>query len=268
MKIKEKQLNVKVEEVKKLKKDIFLLSFISDYLSEQSSPGNFIHLKIDPAILRRPFSIHKIKKNRVYILFRVRGRGTKILSNIKSGCCLDIIGPLGRGFDISSFGSSQDKKINILIGGGMGVAPLVFLAQKLKQEQGKMDRVKNIILLGAKNKNELLCELEFKELGCKTLFATDNGSRGIKGNIVSLLKKQLSTVSFESPANVYACGPKQMFKEMFTVIKKYPQINCQVSFEQFMGCGLGFCCGCTIVTNQGYKKVCKDGPVFNLRDVY
>jgi len=265
---KEKQLNARVDDIKRLKKDVFLLSFVSDYLAKQSSPGNFIHLKIDPTILRRPFSIHKIKKNKVYILFRVRGRGTKMLSTLKKGCCLDIIGPLGKGFVIPESVNSRNRAINILIGGGLGVAPLVFLAEKLKKEKRKTDKNQDIILLGAKDEDDILCEEEFKRLKCKIFLSTDNGSKGIRGNVINLLNDKLKSISYQQPVNIYTCGPKQMLREMFLIIKKYSQVHCQASFEQYMGCGLGFCCGCAIETKQGYKKVCEDGPVFNLNTIW
>jgi dihydroorotate dehydrogenase electron transfer subunit len=121
------------------------------------------------------------------------------------------------------------------------------------------------VLLGAKNKKEILAEGEFKKLGFEIHIATDDGSRGFKGNVTSLLKKLLATSDYRLSTNLYACGPKEMFYEIKKVLEKYPQIQTQVSFEQFMGCGLGICYGCVIETKEGYKKVCKDGPVFDLK---
>jgi dihydroorotate dehydrogenase electron transfer subunit len=98
--------------------------------------------------------------------------------------------------------------------------------------------------------------------------ATDDGSRGFKGTVIELLGKVLLAPKLMSSLfNIYACGPKEMFYEIAKVIKHSRKVNCQVSFEQFMGCGLGICCGCAIETNGGYKKACKDGPVFNLREI-
>ena len=247
MKTKPRQLKVKVKEIRKIKKNVFILSFTSVYLSQGARPGNFLHLRINSVILRRPFSIHKISGNTIYILFRIRGRGTRVLAQYKKGKALDIIGPLGNGFKLNSGPS-------VLAAGGLGVAPLVFLAQKL----GKGEK---LVLLGAKNKNEILGEKEFKKLNCKVEIATEDGSRGLKGNVVKLLKKRLK-------ANIYACGPKEMFLEIRKAVKKTPKLKCQVSFEQFMGCGLGICCACVIKTKKGYKKVCKDGPVFNIKDIW
>ena len=262
-----KELIVRVKKLNKIKTDIFLLSFDSAYLSKNSCPGQFLHIKIIKTILRRPFSIHCLKGKTVFILFRIRGRGTKMLSGYKPGDKLSIIGPLGKGFRLNS----KSEK-NILLAGGLGVAPLVFLAQRLKKviplraQVSSKFKVKSLILLGAKNKKEILCEQEFKNMGYRVIIATEDGSKGYKGIVTGLLKKLL-TIDYRLSTNIYTCGPEAMFKGIKKVIGKNENINCQVSFEQFMGCGLGVCCGCTIETKAGYKKVCKDGPVFNIKDV-
>ena len=139
----------------------------------------------------------------------------------------------------------------ILLAGGIGVAPLVFLGQKLK---GK----KITLLLGAKTKNELLCEQEFKKSGCEVYIATEDGSKGFKGNVVELLKHTLAKSKPNQVVTIYSCGPEAMLYQIYKTAKKYPRIECQVSFEQFMGCGIGTCCGCTIDTKSGFQKVCKD----------
>jgi dihydroorotate dehydrogenase electron transfer subunit len=229
-----------------------------------------VHIKIDEkvTILRRPFSIHKISGNTIYVLFRVRGRGTRLLSQLGRGDVLDIIGPLGNGFAIRPKTKGQGPKtdtLNILVAGGMGVAPLVFLAQKLKQTTNY--KLQTTVLLGAKNKNEVLAEQEFKKLGFDVHIATDDGSRGYKGTVVALLKKTIAMHSALCAMQAYACGPQEMFYEIAKIIKHYRNIACQVSFEQFIGCGLGICCGCSIETKQGYKKLCKDGPVFDIKEL-
>jgi dihydroorotate dehydrogenase electron transfer subunit len=260
MKPEVKQIKVKIKEIKKIKSDIFLLSFVSGHLLRTASPGNFIHIKVDSVILRRPFSIHMIKGNVIFVLFKVKGRGTKALAAYKKGKILDIIGPLGEGFKISHKTQITSHR-NILVAGGIGVAPLMFLGGKLRNMQ-------NVVLLGGKTKNEILCEKEFKKLGFIAEIATDDGSRGFKGTVTELLKRQLLAISYQQSANVYVCGPEAMLKAVYKIVKKYPHIKCQVSFEQFMGCGIGICCACTIETKHGYKKVCKDGPVFNIDEVW
>ncbi|MCK9614016.1 MAG: dihydroorotate dehydrogenase electron transfer subunit [Candidatus Omnitrophica bacterium] len=259
-----KELEVKIEFSKKIKNDVYLIGFKSAYIASSARCGQFLHLKVDDkiTILRRPLSIHKIEKNLIYLLFRVRGRGTKLLSQCKKGDVFDAIGPLGNGFHVPRPTPNAQR---ILVAGGMGVAPLVFLAEKLREIRSPKSETRNLILLGAKSKKEVLAESEFKKLGFEVHIATDDGSRGFKGSVVELLKEQLRTYNLELRTNIYACGPKEMFYEIKKVLEKYPQIQAQVSFEQFMGCGLGICYGCAIETKEGYKKVCKDGPVFDLK---
>jgi len=256
MKKEIKQFSVKIKNIKKIKKDVFLLTFSSPYLAKKANPGNFLHLKVKSVILRRPFSIHRIDKNEVSILFKVKGRGTASLAAYKKGDSLSIIGPLGNWFS-----SDSVKDQHIFVAGGIGVAPFMFFAQKLRN-------AKKLVLLGAKTKNDLLCEKEFKRLKCKVCVVTEDGSKGIKGTAIDLLKKTLKTVDKKENISIYVCGPKEMFLEIHKAVRKFPNIKCQVSFEQFMGCGLGICCACTIDTKQGYKKVCKDGPVFDLSDIF
>jgi len=251
-----KELTVRVKKLNKIKADIFLLSFDSAYISKHSYPGQFLHIKIIKTILRRPFSIHCLKGKTVFILFRVRGRGTKILSGYRPGDKLSIIGPLGEGFCLD--GKADES---ILIAGGLGVAPLVFLADKLKKP-------KPLVILGAKNKNDSIGVDEFKKRGCKVHIATEDGSKGKKGTAVDILKSLSKKFNKSDKISIYTCGPEAMFKGIGKVIGRNKNINCQVSFEQFMGCGLGVCCGCTIETRGGYRKVCKDGPVFDIKDIW
>jgi len=129
-----------------------------------------------------------------------------------------------------------------------------------------VNRNNNFILLGAKNKKEVICEQGFKSLGFKVRVATEDGSRGAKGTVIKLLDKKIT--SLDKKIYIYACGPKEMFLEINKKVKKRPKIKCEVSFEQFMGCGLGVCCACSIKTKKGYKKTCKDGPVFNIKDIW
>jgi dihydroorotate dehydrogenase electron transfer subunit len=264
-----KQLRVTIESLKQLKPAIYLLGLRSPYLVKTAQPGQFLHVKVDEevTILRRPLSIHKVSGNTVYLLFRVRGRGTRILSHCRPGMVLDVIGPLGNGFNVPR---RRYQLPRILVAGGMGVAPLIFLGEKLRKSQATSHKSQNLVLLGAKNKNEILAEKEFKKLGFEVRIATDDGSRGFKGTVTDLLKNFLAVSSkVKKPAaDVYACGPKEMLFEIGKVLKRYPAINCQVSFEQFMGCGLGICCSCAIETKAGYKKVCYSGPAFNLREIY
>jgi len=257
-----KKEEVKVYSLDRIKKDIFLLGLKSSYLAKNSFPGQFLHIKIDKQslILRRPLSIHKVEKGITYVLFKVRGEGTRFLSGLRKGNTLNIIGPLGKGFDFQFTVYSLQFTV-ILVGGGMGVAPLLFLAQKFRGRRVW-------VFLGAKSKEEILCKKDFQGLGCQVFVATEDGSSGFKGKLTSLLKEKLPIIDYNPSTKMYACGPVDMLLEISKILKEYPQIDCQASFEQFMGCGIGICRGCVINTKQGFKRVCKDGPVFNIREVF
>ena len=207
--------------------------------------------------------MHRVEGDNIYTLFKVRGKGTSQLAKLKANQTLDVIGPLGNAFNLSK---QTKKTFNLLIAGGIGVAPLVLLAQTLKKS--KLDKNTIKILLGARTKSEIFSEADFKKIGFKVDLATDDGSKGIKGTVVDLLKKELKALSLDTKINIYACGPEVMFAAIHKVIKNNKKVSAQASFEQHMGCGLGFCCGCVIETKDGYKKVCKDGPVFDLKEVF
>jgi dihydroorotate dehydrogenase electron transfer subunit len=121
-------------------------------------------------------------------------------------------------------------------------------------------------LLGAKTKKQILCEKEFKRLGCDVKISTDDGSRGCRGKVTDLLKKFLGAKSYELRVTIYACGPRPMLKEIAAISKRY-NIPSQISLEEHMACGIGACLGCVVNTTAGYKRVCRDGPVFDAEEV-
>lgn len=249
--------------------DYFKLSLEAGWLAKISRPGQFIEMKVSNGIgslLRKPFGIHRIIKDQVIeVVYEVVGTGTEILSKKKTGKMLDIIGPLGNGFNCSSpvrrFASLPALPAGrpVLVAGGIGVAPLVYLAQKLARQ-------KPLILLGAKTKNIILCEKEFRDLGCEVKIATDDGSRGYKGFATDLFKSLLANWPTGQPATIYACGPKPMLKATAGIAARH-KIPCQALLEEYMACGLGVCLGCPVKTRDGYKMVCKDGPVFEASEV-
>jgi len=187
----------------------------------------------------------------------VLGEGTEMLSRKKPGEDLDIIGPLGNGFEYRTA-----KHLPILVAGGMGIAPLIFLAEKLVELKTKKAKRKTLVLLGARTKSQILCEKEFKNLGCEVRVATDDGSRGFKGKVTELLKKFLPLAISNKPLAIYACGPRPMLKEISQVSKKY-KISAEISLEEHLACGIGACFGCVVKTKNGFQRVCKEGPVFN-----
>jgi dihydroorotate dehydrogenase electron transfer subunit len=230
-------------------------------IAKSAKPGQFIMVRTADSyqpFLRRPFGIHNVKGSNVDILYELAGAGTKILSQKKSGETLNIIGPLGNGFKLDP----RPYTLNpIFIAGGMGVAPLVYLAAKLK-------KLKPVVLLGAKTKSHILCEKEFKALGCDIKIATDDGSKGCKGFVSDLLQDVITGVGATRRAatTIYACGPKPMLKAI-TKIAKQHSISARLSLEEHMACGIGACLGCVVNTTHGQKRVCKDGPVFNAEEI-
>jgi dihydroorotate dehydrogenase electron transfer subunit len=249
---------VRISSHRQVKGKYFVLSFDSRALSKEAIPGQFIHVRISNGLeplLRRPFGIHGVSGDRVDIIYEVVGKGTEMLSRKKAGEPLDVLGPLGNGFKLNP---KKDAAMQILVAGGMGVAPLAFLAKRLAKS-------KTLVLIGAKTKNHIICEKEFKVLGAQVKIATDDGSRGFKGYISELLRKVLLNTGCR-PSTIYACGPKPMLKEIKNICLAR-NIPGQASFEENIACGLGACLGCAISTKSGFKRVCCDGPVFDVKEV-
>jgi dihydroorotate dehydrogenase electron transfer subunit len=190
--------------------------------------------------------------NQVSILFAVVGAGTLWLSQRQKGDKLDLLGPLGNGFSVQP----ASKKI-LLAAGGIGIAPLVFLAQKALGS-GKLVN----LLLGARAK-EVLYPKELLPEGIETLTATEDGSYGEKGKVTDILPKYVDWAD-----QVYACGPLAMYQSIAKQSKQWRiKSPIQISLEVRIGCGIGACFGCSIKTENGMKQVCRDGPVFNLDEV-
>ncbi len=251
------QIKAKITYNKKIKGNYFHIALKAPGIALEAKPGQFVDIKVSDScepLLRRPFGIHKVKGTEIESLYEVVGPATQALSRRKAGEYLDIIGPLGNGFTPAV----KKGALNILVAGGMGVAPLVFLAERLKKN-------KNLVLIGAKTKEQVVCVKEFKDLECGTRVATDDGSAGFKGYVSGLLEKILSGTHSPESA-VYACGPSPMLKEVSRVAKKY-NIPAQVSLEEHMACGVGACLGCATKTKSGFKRVCKEGPVFNSDEI-
>ncbi|NQT06561.1 MAG: dihydroorotate dehydrogenase electron transfer subunit [Candidatus Omnitrophica bacterium] len=239
--------------------DRFVMRLDAPSIAKSAKPGQFIMVKCNGGtepLLRRPLSLHRIEKKRLSLLYQVVGGGTRILSKRKRREELDIIGPLGNGFNIDK----SARLINILIGGGIGVAPLLALAEELK-----IRRLKTMVLIGAKTRSHLVGVEQFKALGIEVRIATEDGSKGYKGFATDLLKDEAIIGAYE-PAMIYACGPKDMLMAA-AGIARINSIECQVSFEERMACGTGVCLGCAVNTVKGIKMACKDGPVFNAEDI-
>ena len=265
------QVRTKIVYNKRVKNNYFALALKAPRIVRRAQPGQFVQIKVNAGfqpLLRRPFGIHSVKGKRIEVLYEVLGPGTQILSQKKPGDFLDIIGPLGNGFNYRL--AVSGSRLAVLVSGGMGIAPLVFLAEKLIYRKPQTANRKPLVLIGAKTKSQILCEKEFKRLGCDVKISTDDGSLGFRGKITDLLKKLLRnnelTKQRVNDSTIYACGPRPMLKEVSAVAKKY-NIPAQLSLEEHMVCGIGACLGCTVNTREGYQRACKEGPVFNAQEI-
>lgn len=251
-------LMVEVKSNQRVGNDYYLLKIRALELTGSIFPGQFVHLKIgrdnlsfDP-LLRRPFSIHDLSDEKdIYLLYRVVGKGTRILTDYKTGDKLDLLGPLGQGFKLDFV----SRKI-LIIGGGMGIAPLYFLAKRL----AKQNLLK--VLIGGKNKEEMEYFIaRFRQADIEFAVATMDGSAGFQGTVVDLWQKDNT-----QPDYLFACGPEAMLREVQVIAQK-KGIPGQVSLEERMACGIGVCLSCVHKTNKGNQRVCKEGPVFSLEEV-
>ncbi|MFH0731225.1 MAG: dihydroorotate dehydrogenase electron transfer subunit [Pseudomonadota bacterium] len=230
-----------------------------------AAPGQFVMVRVshqDAPLLRRPLSIHRplFKEGRIIgieLLYKVVGTGTALLADTPEGAALDVLGPIGNGFSIPT-----DCRTAYLVGGGIGVPPLVFLATVLKK--AGMDMSGCRMFLGGRSRDDLLCGEDFEALGMPVQRTTDDGSAGDQCLVTHPL--EISTVS-SPPDIIYACGPLPMLACVVGISDKY-NIPCQVSIESMMACGMGACLGCAVEKrgdSGSYWHVCKDGPVFDAK---
>jgi dihydroorotate dehydrogenase electron transfer subunit len=254
MSITSKTVQVKAPVISstRLAEGIHLIELTAPPIAATASPGQFVMLMCGGgAFLRRPLSIHRVSRQNTIIsfLFAVVGKGTEWLAQSKVGYTLDIIGPLGNGFRLDK----QSQEI-LLIAGGLGVAPLVFLA-----EEALARGVRVNLAYGTASDARLDKSLLPKDI--RLLEYTDDGSCGTQGLVTQCIPDFIDTVD-----QIFACGPLPMYKGM-TKQSNLAGKQVQVSMETRMACGLGVCYGCTIKTRSGQKQVCDDGPVFDMEDV-
>lgn len=259
-----KQIFAKLIKKEEVIKDIYKFSVKAPEIVEVSKPGNFIEIRVTEGIdpfLRRPISIYNLDKENgiLEFIFQVKGKGTEILAKKEEGNDIDIIGPLGHG----TFKYEKYKNIAI-IGGGIGIFPLYELSK-----EAKLNNVKVSCYLGFRNKELVMLEDDFKKVVDSLVITTDDGTYKNKGFAIDYLKQDMEKSKYDC---IYACGPLPMLK----AIQKYANennIDCQISLEEKMACGLGVCLGCAVKTAKSPKEapeywhVCKGGPVFNSKDV-
>jgi len=237
-----------------------------------SVPGQFLMLKVTDSIdplLRRPFGLFDVGSfqpeydgcgTRAYteILYKVVGKGTRRLSTLHHGDLIDLLSPLGKGFDQGPAGEEK-----ILVGGGIGLAPLYYLAKALV---GKGEKVR--LFAGGRNRDDVLCITEFERLGVETYVSTDDGTLGERGLVTRVLEQHLKPEG----QRIFACGPTPMLRAV-ALMAQGKCVPCQVSMEAGMACGVGACLGCVLKganhtdETPDYRCVCKDGPVFDSREL-
>ncbi len=251
-------------------------------IASRAKPGQFVMVRVnqllDP-LLRRPFGIHGLYQEKdscrggnhpscIEILYRIAGKGTRVLSERKRGEEIDLLGPLGTGF---CFGENLETAV--LVAGGIGIAPLFSLAQTLKKiEDNHTKQIEIIVLIGGGTGKDILCLEEFKKLGAKIEVSTNDGSLGAKGVVTNLLSDFLGNFnpSVSHRVQLFGCGPLPMLKAL-SELALSKNLPCQVSLESRMACGVGACLGCAVPTvcdkkggsEAPYQRVCKEGPVFD-----
>ncbi len=251
------QTESRVVDKQEVAEDIFKLTLYAPEVARAAKPGQFVHLQCgenQSYILRRPFSVHQVIGADAFdILVRVVGEGTKWLATRRPKDSIDLIGPLGSGYQVAS-----GLKRAMIVAGGMGVAPLIFLASKLAEE-----KIKVYTVMGAANRNQLLDFMDLKRLTRKMAVTTDDGSQGHKGLVTDVLAKEIEE---GDPEVIFACGPGEMLKTVAGVAGRFG-VSCQVSLEAYMACGVGACLGCVVEAKSSYLKVCADGPVFDTKEL-
>lgn len=298
-------MQAEVQSLQRFHPDYFLQRFTSEPLSFQ--PGQFIMVKpagsLDP-FLPRAYSILRVRHLRnkrsghvVEILYKIMGKGSTALARLKPGDRVDILGPLGNGYHVP-----PGLTTALLVAGGIGVPPVVALAEALAESQltahgsqkGKAGRRasfngqrKMITFVGGKTTDDVLCLTDFRKVGAKVHVATQDGSIGHRGLVVDLLEAYLQSQNNKQGSTIFACGPHPMLHAVAQIAERF-QVPCQVSLEADMACGFGACMGCVIPVKQSaisgqqsaeigpladsgqltaYKLCCKDGPAFDAREI-
>jgi len=246
----------------------FRMRILAPGFGASARPGQFVMFRVQrslPPLLRRPFGIFRTgflppdcdglpPKEYLEILYKVVGRGTGIMQELHEGDRVEVLGPLGRGFDLGRAGREK-----ILVGGGIGLVPLFMLASELISNGNVR------LLMGGRTRDDILAVTEFERLGVETYVSTDDGSLGEEGVVTRVLERKLEKFP---DAEVYACGPMQMIRAVYDICHELGT-PLQVSLEALMACGVGACLGC-VVKGAGHSEeqprylcTCKAGPVFN-----
>ena len=244
-----------IKEHLELDNNIYLLKVFAPEITSIIKPGQFLNVRVSDSIfplLRRPFSVCDVQGDNLYLMFNIMGQGTNILAHKPLGSTIDILGPLGNGFN-----SMGNYDTAVIIAGGLGAAPFPFLTRAIQ------DKKEILTFIGGKTFHDVI------KYGMKNIkIATDDGSEGFKGNVVELLNENIKLLKSKK-VKFFACGPTPMLKalKIFCIDNDF---ECEASTECAMACGFGICQGCPIESTKDPEKyllVCKDGPVFNVKDV-
>ncbi len=239
-----------------ISRDVNIITLNCPSIAATAKPGNFVNIKVNTStqpLLRRPFSIHNVNGNLIDIMVKSIGCGTAIFANYDEGSTVMVLGPLGNSFNITD----SHFKTAVLLSGGIGTAPMLFLSKSLAA-----NGIKVINLIGGRTKDDLL---GYNLDNCR--FATDDGSFGFRGTVLDLLNNELPDIEQEGPIKLFACGPNPMLKAL-AGYSRSKKLVCDLSLESVMGCGIGICYGCSVEINDpdgGNRTIllCKEGPVID-----
>lgn len=229
----------------RIARDVWRMELTGD-VSAIGRPGQFVNIALPDFYLRRPISVCDYAGDRLTLIYKAVAQGTEYMTSLEAGTQLDLLTGLGNGFD-----TSVGWQKPLLVGGGVGAPPLYKLAKELIASGRKPH-----ILLGFASAEDVFLADEFAALGLEVTVATNDGSMGIKGFVTNALP----TIDFDG---IFACGPIPMLKALCDATDK----PAQLSFEERMACGFGACMGCSRMTKNGAKRICKDGPVMDREEI-
>lgn len=249
-------VNAAITASRKISRDVSVITFECPEIALAARPGNFVNIKVNAStqpLLRRPFSIHDVRGTSIDIMAKTIGIGTTILADSPCSAAMQVLGPLGNSFDCSD----PSLETALLVSGGIGAAPMLFLEKKLTGMG-----IACINYLGGRTSEDLLQE---NLSNCR--IATDDGSAGFTGTVVDLLANDITTLKSKGNLKVFACGPNPMLKAV-AVFCRLHAIPCELSLESVMGCGIGICYGCSVEVRTpdggvGTILLCREGPVID-----
>ena len=239
-----KQVELKVLENAPVARDVFRMRLEGD-VSAVRQPGQFVNLSLPGRFLRRPISVCDREEDRITLIYKAVGEGTAQMSRMAPGETVDVLTGLGNGYDLTRAGDRP-----LLLGGGVGVPPLYWLAKELRRQGKPVTAV-----LGFNGAEDVFGEEAFAALGCETRVATVDGSYGIKGFVTDAMPEEYSYF--------YTCGPEPMLRAVW----RRTETDGEFSFEERMGCGFGACMGCSCKTLTGAKRICREGPVLRKEEI-